>query len=194
MRWLATSWLSWLALVLPAQAVEFNRLLPEQSRIAFVSTQMGAEVVGGFSVFRADLAFDPARPAAARALVEIDLASVDAGSNEGNEAVKGADWLRVAAYPRARFESTSVRALGRGRYEARGRLTLRGHSRDVKLRFTFRQLGPHGLFEGRIDLRRLDYGIGQAVWGDTGVVADVVRIQFWLVADSDVASPVRRPR
>ena len=186
------AWLCLLALALPAQAVEFNRVLPERSRIAFVTTQMGTEVAGDFRAFRADLAFDPARPASARTRIEIDLASVDAGSKAGNDAVKGADWLHVAAHPQARFESTSVRALGRGRYEVLGRLTIRGHNREVKARFTFRQLDSQGLFEGRFNIKRLDYGIGQAVWGDTGVVSDVVRIRFRFVADSGVPPTARR--
>jgi len=187
-----TAWLCLLALALPAQAVEFNRVLPERSRIAFVTTQMGAEVEGRFRKFRADLAFDPARPASARTRIEIDLASVDAGSKAGNDAVKGADWLHVGAHPQARFESTSVRALGRDRYEVLGRMTIRGRSREAKARFTFRQLGSQGLFEGRFNIKRLDYGIGEAVWGDTGVVSDVVRIRFRFVADSGVPPTARR--
>lgn len=193
MRLLAHSWLYWLVMVMvvgvPAQAEEFNRILPAQSRIAFVSTQMGTEVVGRFQTFRADLAFDPARPAGARVRIEIDTASVDAGSKAGNDAVKGAAWLDVAAYPRAQFESTSVRALGRGRYEALGRMTLHGQSREAKIRFSFRQVDGRGVFAGRFNLRRLNYGIGEAVWGDTGVVSDVVRIEFSLVADSAAMAP-----
>jgi len=169
-----TAWLCLLALAQPAQAVEFNRVLPERSRIAFVTTQMGAEVEGRFRKFRAD------------------LASVDAGSKAGNDAVKGADWLHVGAHPQARFESTSVRALGRDRYEVLGRMTIRGRSREAKARFTFRQLGSQGLFEGRFNIKRLDYGIGEAVWGDTGVVSDVVRIRFRFVADSGVPPTARR--
>lgn len=190
MKLVVAAWWFWL-LSSSAAALEFDRLVPERSRVDLVSTQMGAEVVGGFRAFRADLAFDPARPTRARVRIEIDLASLDAGSKEGNEAAKGADWLNVAAFPRASFESTSVRALGRGRYEALGRLTLRGREREVKIRFGFRQVEALGVFEGRFDLRRLDYGIGEAVWGDTGVVADVVRIRFRLVAEGSSRRPSR---
>lgn len=159
-------------------------MLPELSRIAFVTTQMEVPVVGALPKFRADVAFDPARPASAHARVEIDLASIDAGSKMGNDEVKGADWLHVAAYPKAYFESTSVRALGGGRYEAHGRLSIRGRSREVKFRFTFERLGSQGIFQGRFYIKRLDYGIGEKVWGDTGVVSDAVRIEFRIVAES----------
>lgn len=189
MKLVVAAWWFWLLSSPPAAALEFDRLLPERSRVELVSTQMGAEVVGGFRAFRADLAFDPARPARARVRIEIDLTSLDAGSKEGNEAAQGADWLNVAAYPWASFESTSVRALGRGRYEALGRLSLRGREREVKIRFGFRQVEALGVFEGRFNLRRLDYGIGEAVWGDTGVVADVVRIRFSLVAERSRRRP-----
>ncbi len=190
MKRLNVIWLCWLALA--AQATEFNRVLPEQSRIAFVSSQMGQEVDGHFSRFRVDLNFDSARPGYARAAIEIDLASVDAGSKEGNDAVKGPDWFDVAAHPKAVFESTSIRPLGKDRYELRGRMTLHGRSREEKARFSFRQQGAKGLFEGRLDIKRLDYGIGQMVWGDTGVLSDRVRIRFSFVADGGVASTARR--
>lgn len=173
-----------LVLALPAQAVEFNRVLPERSQIAFVTTQMGASVAGEFRNFRVDLAFDPDSPASAHARIEIDLASIDAGSEEGNNDVKGADWLHVAAYPKAHFESTSVRSLGRGRYEVRGRLSIHGRSHEVKSRFTFARLGSEGIFHGRFNIKRLDYGIGQRVWGDTGVVSDAIRIKFRIVVES----------
>lgn len=183
----ALTWFFLFALALPAQAMEFRRVLSEQSHIGFLTSQMGMEVPGSFRKFHVDLAFDPARPASAQARIEIDMTSVDAGSRQGNDEVKGADWFNIAAFPRARFESSSVHALGKGRYEVRGRLTIRGQSRDVKARFSFRPQAKQALFEGQFSLRRLDFGIGQSVWGDTGVVADVVRIQFRLVADGGPA-------
>lgn len=184
MKALKTLWLCMLVFALPAQAVEFNRVSPEQSRVGFIATQMGEEVRGGFRDFRADLTFDPARPEAARARIEIDLASVDIGSQARNAELIGPDWLHVRAHPKASFESTAVRALGRNRFEAQGRMTIRGQTRAVKVRFTCRPLEARGLIEGGVSIKRLDYGIGQAVWGDTGIVSDVVRIQFRLLAES----------
>lgn len=182
-----------LGLPFAAPAADFDRVIAEQGRVSFTSTQMGVAVPGGFGRYRAALAFDPARPEAGRATVEIDLASVDAGSPEANAELKGANWFHVTAHPLARFESTAFRALGGNRYEARGRLSLRGRVRDVTVPFSFTPQGNRGRFEGRLPIRRLDYGVGQGSWGDTGVVADEVLIQFSFLAEaSPAAAPSRK--
>ncbi len=169
-------------LVSSAQAADFSRFVPERSKLEFVSRQMGVPVEGTFSRFDARLNFDPARPEAGKVVLSIDLASVDAGSNEANGEVVGKNWFDVKRFPQARFESTSVRSLGGGRYEARGRMEIKGRSRDVVTPFTFRPVGNQGVFEGGFVLKRLDYGIGEGAWGDPGVVADEVQIKFTVTA------------
>ena len=54
-----------LALVFATPALAAQALLPAQSEMAFVSTQMGVPMQGHFTRFSGDVAFDPARPAAA---------------------------------------------------------------------------------------------------------------------------------
>ena len=70
-------------------AVEFNHFVAEQSSLQFASRQMGVAVDGRFRKFSVKLAFDPAKPAAATAQLELDLASVDAGSPDADGEVAG---------------------------------------------------------------------------------------------------------
>ena len=167
------------------QAAEYGRLLPERSSLVFVSKQMGVPVEGQFKRFGVDFSFDPARPEAAKAVVEIDLASVDAGSRDANEELAGKNWFHVRRHPAARFVATSARRLGGNRYELRGPLTLKGRTREVAAPFTWRDEGTLGVFEGGFVLKRLDFGIGEGAWGDTGVVADEVQIRF-LIRSAEV--------
>ncbi len=169
------------ALVFPfcaAQAAEYGRILPERSRLIFVSKQMGVPVEGDFRRFGVDFAFDPNRPEAARAVLEIDLAAVDAGSRDANEELVGKNWFHVRQHPVARFVAASVRRLGGNRYEVRGPLTIKGRTREVAAPFTWRAEGAQGVFEGAFTMKRLDFGVGEGAWGDTGVVADEVQIRF----------------
>jgi cytochrome b561 len=109
-----------LLLVAPAaQAIEFNQFQPAKSSLSFVSKQMNVPVDGRFTSFRAKLAFDPAKPAAARAELEIDLASIDAGSKDANDEVATKAWFNTREFPLARFVATTVKPLGGNRYEAR---------------------------------------------------------------------------
>jgi len=85
------------ALPLPAQ----QKVIPAQSSIKFVSKQMNVPVEGQFKRFDATVTFDPKKPEATKAQFEVDLASIDLGSVEGDTEVKKKPWLNVAAFPKA---------------------------------------------------------------------------------------------
>jgi polyisoprenoid-binding protein YceI len=174
-----------------ALATLFDRILPAQSQIGFVSRQMGVPVDGQFRRFNAVIAFDPTRPETAQATLEVDLASFDMGSREVYDEVVGRNWFDVRQHPTARFVSTGVRHLGGDRYEVRGQMTLKGRTREVVAPFSYRLQGRNAVFEGAFPLRRLDYGIGTGPWGDTSVVADEVQVRFRIVAAE--AAPGRSP-
>lgn len=167
-----------------AQAVTFTQVQPGSSRISFISRQMGVPVEGNFARFTAQLAFDPAKPEAGKARIDIDLASIDAGSKEANEEVVGKSWFNVKAFPTASFVSTSVRPLGGNRYEVRGPLSIKGKTKDAVSTFTLRQEGANGIFEGVFTLKRNDFAIGEGSWSDTSVVADEIQIRFRLLASA----------
>jgi len=150
----------------------------DKSAITFVSKQMNVPVEGKFAKFSAQLAFDPAQPSQGRVQVEVDLASIDTGSEEANDEVKSKGWFDVKNYPTARFVSSSVKSLGAGRYEVGGKLTIKGRSKDVTAPFTYKSAGAGGMFEGSLALKRLDYGIGEGAWSDTDTVANEVQIKF----------------
>lgn len=164
-----------------AQAAEFASLQAEKSTIAFVSRQMNVPVEGAFRKYSAQIVIDPAKPEAGHVQIEIDLASIDAGSTEANEEVKGKSWFNVRDFPRASFSSASIRSLGVGRYETGGKLSIKGKLQDIRAPFTLRQEKDNLFLDGSFLLKRLDYGIGSGVWSDTSVVADEVQVKFHFV-------------
>ena len=164
----------------PARAASYGQIDPAQSKLTFVSRQMGVPVNGKFRRFQGQIAFDPARPEAGKARIEVDLASIDAGSREADEEVVGKDWFFTKNFPTAVFEVQRVKPLGNGRYEVQGSLTLKGRSRAVTAQVNFREAGGSGIFEGGFMLKRLDFGIGEGPWGDPGTVADEVQVNWIL--------------
>lgn len=168
----------------PAAAAELGPILPDKSRLTFVSRQMGVAVEGEFRRFAVNMSFDPAKPDAGRAQIEIDMASVDAGAAETNEEVTSKNWFHVKQFPKATFVSSSVKALSGNRLEVAGKLTIRDKARDVVAPVIITQQGANTLFEGAITIRRADFGIGQGVWADFDTVANEVQIKFRLVAAS----------
>lgn len=172
-----------LTIVLPtAHAIEFNQFQPGKSALSFVSKQMNVPVEGQFKSFRSKLSFDPARPAAAKAELEIDLASIDAGSKDANDEVASKAWFNTKVFPVAKFVATSVKPLGGNRFEVAGKMTIKGKTLDLTAPVTQRQDGNSAVFEGSLVLRRADYAIGEGMWADFGTVANEVQIKFRLVA------------
>ena len=171
-----------------AQAIEFNQLQLNKSALSFVSKQMNVPVEGQFKSFRSKLAFDPAKPAAAKAELEIDLASIDAGSKDANDEVASKAWFDTKTFPVAKFVSTSFKSLGGNRYEVAGKMTIKGRTLDLITPVTLRQEGNSATFEGGLVLKRADYGIGEGMWADFGTVANEVQVKFRLVAAAAAAA------
>lgn len=177
-----------LAVLAPAaQAVEFNQLQLNKSSLSFVYKQMNVPVEGQFKSFRSKLAFDPAKPAAAKAELEIDLASIDAGSKDANDEVAGKAWFNTKTFPIAKFVSTSVKPLGGNRVELAGKMSIKGKTLDLVTPVTVTQQGNSASFDGSLVLKRADYGIGDGIWADFGTVANEIQIKFRLVATAAAA-------
>ncbi|MHB1175957.1 MAG: YceI family protein [Sulfuriferula sp.] len=170
-----------------AQALEFNQLQADKSAVSFVYKQMNVPIEGSFKRFHGQISFDPAKPAQARAEIDIDLASIDAGSDEANDEVAGKLWFNTKAYPVARFVATSIKPLGNNRFEVAGRMSIKGRTHDERAVATFQPQGSNGVFAGSLVLKRAGYGIGEGMWADFGTVANDVQIKFRLVAAAAAA-------
>ena len=155
---------------------------PAQSRLEFTATLAGGDFDGAFRRFKAEIEFDPSDLAGSRFRIEIDTASADTGDADRDVALEGADFFAVERWPSARFAADRFVALGNGRFEALGRLTIRDNSREIRLPFSFKPAadGTHAGLAGGTTIRRLDYGVGQGEWQDTQWLADEVRIRFTL--------------
>jgi polyisoprenoid-binding protein YceI len=159
------------------QAVDYVK-----SRVSFVTRQMNVPTEGAFRKFDAKLAWNAAKPEASTVDVTLDVASIDLGDRTFDDEAKGRSFFNAAQFPQARFTAGAVKALGGGRYEAPGRLTIKGVTREVVMPFTARTEGGATVFEGALPIRRLDFGIGEGAWKDTSILADEVQVRVRLVA------------
>lgn len=165
-----------------SQAVEFTEFVPARSSIAFAYKQMNVPLEGKFNRFSAHVTFDPGKIHAAQAQIEVELASIDTGFSDADGEAASKLWFNTQAFPAARFVSNGVRALGGNRYEAPGKLSIKGKSLDVIAPFTFRQEGAVAVFDGSFNMKRLDYAIGEGIWSDLATVANEVQVKFRIVA------------
>jgi len=159
-----------------AQQIDYGR-----SQITVTSRQMNVPVEAKFTKFNAQLAFDPAFPGAIKAQIEVDAASFDVGNDDVNVEALDKDWLDAKKFPKAVFVSTSARSLGGGRYEARGPLTIKGRTHEIAVPYTLKtDSAGNSVIEGVLNIRRLQYSIGEGVWRHVDVVADEAQIRFRL--------------
>lgn len=161
-----------------AAAADAAPILKEQSRVAFVSRQMGVPVEGRFERFDAEIDFNQMDIRKSRASITIHLDSIDAGSEEASTEIKRKPWFDVKNHPRAEFVSTSLSSLGNDRYRVFGSMTIKGRTRAAFSDFTVKAKGGVRVFEGKFLLKRLEFAVGEGAWSDTGTVADQVEVAY----------------
>lgn len=166
------------AAALPALARQ--SVLPAQSEIGFTTRQMGVPVEGSFRRFDAQVAFDPKKPEAARIAFTIDLGSTSIGTAETEAELAKPDWFNLKFFPQATFQSSTVKALGGGKFEVAGTLAIKGAKQAVVVPVTLTQSGATSTATGSFAIKRLDYRIGDGDWKDTSVVANEVQVRFKL--------------
>lgn len=169
-----------LAAVAPLASAQQALLAAPHSEIRFTGRQMGVPVEGRFRRFDAQVAFDPKQPQAARIALGIDLASVTLGAPESEAELAKAPWFDTGRFPQARFQSTSVKALGGGRFDVAGKLTIKGQARDLVVPVALARNGSTTTATGSFPIRRLDFRIGDGEWADTSMVANEVQVTFKL--------------
>lgn len=162
----------------PAGAAAGQKLLPAQSEIVFVARQMGVGVEGRFRKFDAQLAFDPAHLTTSKVVFSVDLGSATVGAPESDAELPKANWFNVAKFPQATFQSSAIKALGGGKFEVVGALSIKGQSRDLTVPVALTQAAGVTTATGTFNLKRLAFRIGDNEWADTSMVADDVAVRF----------------
>lgn len=164
-----------------AAAPTHYTLDPAKSTLDYAFVQAGAQNKGAFKKLSTTLEFAADNLAASKLDVLVDMTSLDTGDKERDDTLRGADLFDVAKYPQARFTSAQIVKTASG-YDAVGKLTLHGVSRDIHVPFTLRTVAeqgkPAGYLTGQTTIKRLDFGVGQGDWKSTEWVSDAVTISY----------------
>ena len=175
--WAAAAW------AVDAPAPTHYTLDPAKSSLEFTFLQAGAQNKGRFTRFPVNFDFSPATPATGRLEVTVEMGSLDTGDKERDDTLRDADLFAVAKFPQAHYTATQFNKTAAG-YEALGKLTLRGVTRELRVPFTFRTASENGMsvgyMSGKTTLRRLDFGVGQGDWKATDQVGNDVGVSFAL--------------
>lgn len=176
MKWLWTVLL--VSFVTPVSA-QVWKVDPARSEIRFVIKQMNVPVEGGFKRFTVNADFDLAKPEQGTFRVEVDVASIDTGSSDGDAEALRPAWFDAARHPKAVFVSRSIRRDGPGRFVMSGDLTVKGRTRTLSVPLVLTAQRSAGwLAQGRFALKRSDFDIGGGEWSDPSVVANDIDGRF----------------
>jgi len=174
--------LALLAMLAPGMAATeppAAKLIADKSQIVFVSKQMGVPVEGTFKKFDAQVAFDPKKPEGGSVVLRIDTASAGFGIPMSDAELPKAPWFDAAHFPQATFQSSAIKALGDGKFEMTGKLTIKGTAKSVTVPVGIAPAGGNqAVATGSLTIQRLDYKIGDGEWTDTSMVANEVQVRF----------------
>lgn len=172
MRRLALAFAAAGLLAAPALAQDWT-LDRAASTVGFTTTAFGAPVSGAFEDFDAAITLDPDALETARIEASVSTGSGAIGNAEQDNAMKGRAGLAPEEHPLARFVSEDIRRTDEG-YEAHGVLTIKGQDRPQILPFTLAVTDGRAVADGAFILRRADFGVGAAGWGDVATEVTVV--------------------
>lgn len=164
---LALALLAAATMATPAAAAEYEiDTKGAHASINFKIQHLGFSwLVGRFDKFSGTFSWDGKAPEKSSVKVEIDTASVNSNHAERDKHLRSADFLDVAKFPKATFESTAAKLDDKGKGTIAGKLTLHGVTKDVMLDVT--RIGggndPWGGyregFAGTTTLTLADFGI-----------------------------------
>ncbi len=168
------------ALSAPAMAADYKIDTDNaHASITFRIKHLGFSwLTGRFDKFSGAFSFDDKNPDASKVKVEIDTASVDTNLALRDKHIRDAQLLDTDAFPKATFESTSIKSSGDEKAVVTGNFTLHGVTKEIS--FNAEHIGggkdPWGGyrdgFTGRTELTLADYGIKR----DLGPAAKVVEL------------------
>ncbi len=90
-------------------------------------------LTGRFNKFTGTFSVDEKDPGKAKVVVDIDTTSVSTNHEKRDNHIRSADFLDVAKFPTAKFESTSIDVKGDGKAVVNGKLTMHGVTKDIAI-------------------------------------------------------------
>jgi polyisoprenoid-binding protein YceI len=113
---------------------------------------------GEFKGLKADIQFDKLHPEQGKISASIDATSIASGFFLKNSHAK--DALATDKYPTISFVSTAI-TKNVNAFQATGKLTMRGVTKQTVINFTFEDKVNEGIFKGNFKVIPKDFGINK---------------------------------
>ena len=167
-------------LVTPASAANWT-VDYAQSRLGFTVQWSNEPFSAEFKSWKADIDFDPADLAHARAAVTIDMAKRRT-KKTFDSGLRGSLRFRGREIYTAQFLATRFASKPGNAYVATGTLTIRGITKPLTLPFALKISGKTAHMTGTTQIMRLDYDVGGGEWAGEKPVSHSVTVTVDLTA------------
>lgn len=163
---------------LPAQAATWT-IDPEDSHVYFKYKYGNDPYQGEFTNVEATFDIDPLDPTNCDFQVTIHIGEIGIDSPEVLDYLHDYELFDVDQFPTASFKAESCRLTGMNSFESDGTLTIRDVTKPMTFPFELDLEIDGGLrfrLTSAVTLMRLDYGVGQGYWANTGEIPNDVEI------------------
>lgn len=92
-------------------------------------------------------------------IVEIDVASIDTGIARRDTHLREEDFFDVQKFPKAEFEILGLEELGQDIVKGKGKLTLKGITKEYQFQATITRTSDSEKYSGSIKINRTDFGM-----------------------------------
>ena len=100
--------------------------------------------------------------------VSVNAETINTDNDSRDKHLKDEDYFSVKEYPNISFKSDKVEGNAKKGYTVKGKLTMKGVTKQISFPFTAVQQGSDWIFTGELKLNRRDFKVG----GSSVVLSD----------------------
>lgn len=165
---------------LPLQAATWV-IAPDESRVTFTYSYGTDPYTGEFKNVQATFDIDPMSPGSCKFEVTIPIADIAVDSPEVLDYLLDYELFDVDQWPNATFSAQKCTLKSLNSFESEGTLTIRDQTHPLTFPFDFAvemvDGQPRFHLTSEVTIQRLQFGVGQGYWANTGEVPNDVLIK-----------------
>lgn len=167
-----------LALTFSTRAAELWTVDPQASRIGFIASYDGIEFPGHFERWRGAIRFSPDDLNGSKLAIVVDMTSVNTRNRERDQGIRSSEWFDAATFAEASYQTTRLRRLPSGAFQADASFELKGVARPLRSTFEWSDDGEARWLRGQVTVDRRELRIGTGEWATDPVIGFEVRITY----------------
>jgi polyisoprenoid-binding protein YceI len=170
-----------------AAATESLTIDPQASKVEFVGSKVTGKHEGSFPTFTGKIDLVGGKPETSKIKVDIDTTSVKTDDEKLTGHLKSPDFFDTEKFPKASFESTSVKPGGEkgATHTITGNLDLHGQKKTITIPATIKVEADAVTAKSEFAINRKDFGINYA-----GKANDLIRDD--VVIKLDIKAPRKK--